>query len=175
MKWTVNIQTFLCMRWQIFRNKKINKGIYISKYHSKKKKMLWASIPKVVTGIHISNTNLVSIAHVQSSGRRWGGGEGGISEQKIRAYTYISIPKYFCTAIADYCTWAIPFSDSQHFHHSLWVGALSKKTCIKTNQICICLVFDILIFKSACLYVCGWMKRRACVWWWGDAPKLEVC
>ena len=33
-----------------------------------------------------------------------GGGEGGISEQKIRAYTYISIPKYFCTAIADYCT-----------------------------------------------------------------------
>ena len=66
---------------------------------------LKTSIPNVVTMIHTANPNCVycvqsiSLAHVQSSGR----GGGGLSEQKMNAYTYISIPKYFCTTIATYC------------------------------------------------------------------------
>ena len=44
---------------------------------------------------------------------------GGLSEQKMNAYTYIPIPKYFCTTIAAYCAEAIHVIDSQHFYHSL--------------------------------------------------------
>ena len=61
------------------------------------------SIPNVFTVIHTANPNCVycvqsiSLAYVQSSGR-------GLSEQKLNAYTYISIPKYFCTDIAADCT-----------------------------------------------------------------------
>ena len=62
------------------------------------------SIPKVVTGIHTTNPNcvyciqLIYLAHAGVLVR-----VGGLSEQKMNAYTYISIPKYFCTNIAAYC------------------------------------------------------------------------
>ena len=117
MKWKiVSVQTFQCMCSQSIRNMNINKGILnISKHHSWKEK---TSIPNVVTGIriHTANPNCVycvqsiSLAHVQSSGKGGGG-----SEQKMNAYTYISIPKYFCTTIAAYCACAIHVNDSQHF------------------------------------------------------------
>ena len=105
MKWKiVSLQTFQSMCWQSIRNMNTNKGILnISKHHSWKEK---TSIPNVVTGIrrHTASPNCVycvqsiSLAHVQSSGRG-----GGLLEQKMNAYTYISIPKYFCTTIATYC------------------------------------------------------------------------
>ena len=64
-------------------------------------------IANVVTVIHTANPNCIycvqsiSLAHIQSSGRGGGGG----SKQKMNAYvyTYISIPKYFCTTIAADC------------------------------------------------------------------------
>ena len=62
------------------------------------------SIPNVVTVIHTANPKCVycvqsiSLAPVESSGKG-----GGAFRTKMNAYTYISIPKYFCTTIAADC------------------------------------------------------------------------
>ena len=61
---------------------------------------LKTSIPNVITVIHTAYPNcvyciqLISLAHFRVLVG------GGLSEQKMNAYTYISIPKYFCTTIA---------------------------------------------------------------------------